>query len=136
MGWCTPDRTEALVGAVREKWPDLHVILHLHDTRGMGVASAHAGLRLGVSSFDSTVAGLGGCPFAGIAGASGNIASEELVLLCHEMGIETGVDLDKLIEVARMAERLVGHPLPSTLLRAGGFRACRMIALRSEPQAA
>ena len=121
MGWCTPDRTERLVGAVRERWPELTLILHLHDTRGMGVASAHAALKMGVTHFDSTVAGLGGCPFAGQPGASGNIASEELVLLCHEMGIETGVDLDALIEVARMAERLVGHPLPSTLLRAGRF---------------
>jgi hydroxymethylglutaryl-CoA lyase len=80
---------------------------------------------MGVSSFDSTVAGLGGCPFAGRPGATGNIASEELVLLCHEMGIETGVDLEALIEVGRMAERLVGHPLPSTLLRSGSFSTCR-----------
>lgn len=136
MGWCTPGRTEALVGAVREKWPELNIILHLHDTRGMGVASAHAALKMGVASFDSTVAGLGGCPFAGIPGASGNIASEELVLLCHEMGVETGVDLDKLVEVARMAERLVGHPLPSTLLRAGSFQTCRTNALRDGLQAA
>lgn len=121
MGWCTPARTERLVGAVRERWPELTLILHLHDTRGMGVASAHAALKMGVTHFDSTVAGLGGCPFAGQPGASGNIASEELVLLCHEMGIDTGVDLDALIEVGRMAERIVGHPLPSTLLRAGRF---------------
>ncbi len=125
MGWCTPARTEALVGAVRDQWPDLHLILHLHDTRGMGVASAHAALKMGVARFDSTVAGLGGCPFAGRPGASGNIASEELVLLCHEMGIETGIDLEALIEVGRMAERIVGHTLPSTLLRAGTFGACR-----------
>lgn len=125
MGWCTPARTEALVGAVRSKWPELNLILHLHDTRGMGVASAHAALKMGVDRFDSTVAGLGGCPFAGRPGATGNIASEELVLLCQEMGIETGVDLEALIEVGRMAERLVGHSLPSTLLRSGTFNACR-----------
>ena len=125
MGWCTPARTEALVGAVRSAWPGLNLILHLHDTRGMGVASAHAALKMGVDRFDSTVAGLGGCPFAGRPGATGNIATEELVLLCQEMGIETGVDLEALIEVGRMAERLVGHPLPSTLLRAGSFSACR-----------
>ncbi|NML47597.1 hydroxymethylglutaryl-CoA lyase [Ramlibacter sp. G-1-2-2] len=122
MGWCTPARTERLVGAFRERWPEVELILHLHDTRGMGVASAHAALRMGVTSFDSTVAGLGGCPFAGRPGATGNIASEELVLLCHEMGIETGVDLEALIEVGRMAERLVGHPLPSTLLRSGSYQ--------------
>lgn len=129
MGWCTPARTEALVGAARERWPELNLILHLHDTRGMGVASAHAALKMGVDRFDSTVAGLGGCPFAGRPGATGNIASEELVLLCQEMGIATGVDLEALIEVGRMAERLVGHPLPSTLLRAGSFGACRARAL-------
>lgn len=125
MGWCTPARTEHLVGSIRDRWPDKALILHLHDTRGQGVASAYAALKMGVSRFDSTVAGLGGCPFAGRPGATGNIASEELVLLCHEMGIETGVDLDALIEVGRMAERLVGHPLPSTLLRAGSFASCR-----------
>lgn len=130
MGWCSPARTEALVGAVRERWPELEVILHLHDTRGLGVASAHAALKMGVASFDSTVAGLGGCPFAGLPGASGNIASEELVLLCQEMGIETGVDLEKLIEVGRLAERLVGHALPSTLMRASSMNACRSAALR------
>lgn len=128
MGWCTPGRTERLVGEVRAQWPALNLILHLHDTRGMGVASAHAALKLGVDRFDSTVAGLGGCPFAGQPGASGNVASEELVLLCQEMGIATGVDLEALIEVGRMAERLVGHPLPSTLLRAGSFAACRRAA--------
>jgi hydroxymethylglutaryl-CoA lyase len=132
MGWCTPARTERLVGEARNRWPGLNLILHLHDTRGMGVASAHAGLKMGVDRFDSTVAGLGGCPFAGQPGASGNVASEELVLLCHEMGIETGVDLEKLIEVGRMAERLVGHPLPSTLLRSGTFNACRTRALAEE----
>jgi hydroxymethylglutaryl-CoA lyase len=90
----------------------------------MGVASAHAALKMGVDRFDSTVGGLGGCPFAGRPGASGNIATEELVLLCQEMGIQTGVDLDALIEVGRMAESIVGHPLPSTLLRAGSFSGC------------
>jgi hydroxymethylglutaryl-CoA lyase len=125
MGWCTPPRTEALVGAVRNRWPDLQLVLHLHDTRGMGLVSAHAALRMGVADFDSTVGGLGGCPFAGRPGATGNIATEELVLLCEEMGISTGINLDAMIEVARSAERLVGHPLPSTLIRAGSFSTCR-----------
>lgn len=135
MGWCTPARTERLVGAVRDKWPALDIILHLHDTRGMGVASAHAGLKMGVSHFDSTVGGLGGCPFAGRPGATGNIATEELVLLCHEMGLETGVDLDAVIEVGRLAEQLVGHALPGTLLRAGSFNAPRHCAREAGPAA-
>ena len=125
MGWATPIRVERGVGAVRERWPALRIGLHLHDTRGLAVANAHAGLRLGVDRFDSTVGGLGGCPFAGQKGAAGNICTEELVLLCEEMGIATGVDLDALIEVGRMAERIVGHSLPSELLRAGSLDAFR-----------
>jgi isopropylmalate/homocitrate/citramalate synthase len=125
MGWATPIRIERGVGAVRERWPGLRIGLHLHDTRGLAVANAHAGLRLGVTKFDSTVGGLGGCPFAGQKGAAGNICTEELALLCEEMGIATGIDLDALIEVGRMAERIVGHPLPSELLRAGSLDAFR-----------
>ena len=125
MGWATPIRIERGVGAVRERWPGMRIGLHLHDTRGLAVANAHAGLRLGVTKFDSTVGGLGGCPFAGQKGAAGNICTEELALLCEEMGIATGIDLDALIEVGRMAERIVGHPLPSELLRAGSLDAFR-----------
>jgi isopropylmalate/homocitrate/citramalate synthase len=125
MGWATPIRIERGVAAVRERWPDVRIGLHLHDTRGLAVANAHAGLKLGVTKFDSTVGGLGGCPFAGQKGAAGNICTEELALLCEEMGIETGIDLDALIEVGRMAERIVGHTLPSELLRAGSLDAFR-----------
>ena len=125
MGWATPIRIERGVAAVRERWPEMRIGLHLHDTRGLAVANAHAGLRLGVTKFDSTVGGLGGCPFAGQKGAAGNICTEELALLCEEMGIATGIDLDVLIEVGRMAERIVGHPLPSELLRAGSLDAFR-----------
>ncbi len=125
MGWATPIRIERGVAAVRERWPDIAIGLHLHDTRGLAVANAHAGLRLGVEQFDTTVGGLGGCPFAGQKGAAGNICTEELVLLCEEMGVATGVDLDRLIEVGRMAERIVGHQLPSELLRAGSLDAFR-----------
>jgi hydroxymethylglutaryl-CoA lyase len=128
MGWATPIRIERGIGAVRERWPDARIGLHLHDTRGLAVANAHAGLRLGVTKFDTTVGGLGGCPFAGQQGAAGNICTEELVLLCEEMGIATGVDLDRLIEVGRMAERIVGHALPSELLRAGSLDAFRRLA--------
>lgn len=125
MGWATPLRIERVVGEVRARWPDKRISLHLHDTRGLAVANAHAGLRLGVDQFDATVGGLGGCPFAGQKGAAGNICTEELVLLCEEMGIATGVDLDALIEVGRMAESIVGHQLPSELLHAGSLDAFR-----------
>ncbi len=126
MGWATPARIERTLGAVRARWPDLRITLHLHDTRGLGIANAHAGLRLGVARYDATVGGLGGCPFAGQPGAPGNIASEELALLCAEMGIATGIDLDALVEAGRLAERIIGRRLPSAVLRGGtlaGFRA-------------
>jgi hydroxymethylglutaryl-CoA lyase len=74
---------------------------------------------MGVTHFDSSVAGLAGCPFAGHRGAAGNVCSEDLVFLCHEMGIETGIDLDALIECARLAEDVVGHPLPGSVMTGG-----------------
>jgi isopropylmalate/homocitrate/citramalate synthase len=125
MGWATPKRVAAAVGAVRERWDDLRIALHLHDTRGQGIACAYEGLRLGVTSFDAAVAGLGGCPFAGQPGAPGNIATEELALLCEEMGISTGLDTEALIEAGRLAERIVGHRLPSAALRSGTLGAFR-----------
>jgi len=125
MGWATPARIERTIAEVRAAWPEMPIALHLHDTRGLAVANAHAALKLGVTQFDSTVGGLGGCPFAGQKNAAGNIATEELVLLCEEMGVSTGVDLDKLIEVGRMAEEIVGHQLPSELIHAGSLDAFR-----------
>jgi isopropylmalate/homocitrate/citramalate synthase len=125
MGWATPRRIAAAVTAVRERWPDIEVGLHLHDTRGQGIACAYEGLRLGVTRFDAAIAGLGGCPFAGHPGAPGNIATEELAILCDEMGIETGLDIEALIEAARLAERVVGHPLPSAALRSGSIASFR-----------
>ena len=125
MGWGAPHRMEQVIGEVRNRWPDMTIALHLHDTRGLAVANAHAALKMGVQQFDSTVGGLGGCPFAGQPKAAGNICTEELVLLCEEMGIDTGVDLDHLIEVGRMAEEIVGHQLPSELIHAGSLDAFR-----------
>lgn len=119
MAWATPLSIKHVVGALRERWPDLDIALHLHDTRGMAIANAYAGLEMGVTRFDSSVAGLGGCPFAGHRGAAGNVCSEDLVFLCHEMGIETGVDLEALIACARLAEDVVGHPLPGSVMTGG-----------------
>ena len=128
MGWASPMRIERTVSEVRARWPQVNIGLHLHDTRGLAVANAHAGLKLGVTRYDATVGGLGGCPFAGQKNAAGNISTEELVLLCEEMGVDTGVDLDQLIEVGRMAEAIVGHMLPSELLHAGSLDAFRRAA--------
>jgi hydroxymethylglutaryl-CoA lyase len=125
MGWGTPMRIERVLGEVRSRWPDTPISLHLHDTRGLAVANSYAGLKMGVTQFDATVGGLGGCPFAGQKGAAGNICTEELVLLCQETGIATGVDLDALIEVGHMAEEIVGHVLPSELIHAGSLDAFR-----------
>lgn len=116
VGRATPKSIEARVGALRERWPSTRIGLHLHDTRGTGLANAYAALRMGVDQFDATCGGLGGCPFAGHKGASGNICTEDLAYMCEEMGIETGVDLRAMVECARMAERIVGHALPGKVM--------------------
>jgi len=121
VGWGSPAGIQRVVGMVRDKWPDLKLALHLHDTRGTGIANALMGLQMGIDSFDSSCAGLGGCPFAGHAGAAGNICTEDLVFMCEEMGIETGINLDALIECARMAEDIVGHPLPGKIMHGGSL---------------
>jgi hydroxymethylglutaryl-CoA lyase len=121
VGWANPLMMEKTIGAVRERWPDLPLGLHLHDTRGTGLANVYAALKLGVAKFDSSCAGLGGCPFAGHRGAAGNICTEDLVFMCHEMGIETGVDLDKLIEVAYLAEDVFGRQLPGKVMHGGSL---------------
>lgn len=128
MAWATPVGITRTVGAVRDKYPDLAISLHLHDTRGMAIANAYAGLQMGVASFDSTVAGLGGCPFAAHGGAAGNVCTEDLVFMLHEMGIETGIDLERLVEVAVLAEDIVGHPLPGSLKSGGTLTRLRQAA--------
>lgn len=125
MAWATPESIKRVVGAVRDKYPEQRLSLHLHDTRGMAVALAYAGLQMGVDLYDSCVAGLGGCPFAAHKGAAGNICTEDLVFMCEEMGIDTGVDLDKLIEAAQLAEEIVGHPLPGSVKVGGTLRSLR-----------
>jgi hydroxymethylglutaryl-CoA lyase len=128
MAWATPKSVRAVVGAVQEKYPDVSIVLHLHDTRGLGLANAYAGLEMGVHHFDSSVAGLGGCPFAGHKGAAGNVCTEDLVLMCEEMGISTGVDLDELIRVANLAEEVVGHELPGSVMKGGTIKRLREAA--------
>ena len=119
MAWATPLAIKRVIGALRERWPDVDFALHLHDTRGMAIANAYAGLEMGVTRFDSSVAGLGGCPFAGHKGAAGNVCTEDLVFMCNELGIETGIDLHAMIECAKLAEDVVGHPLPGSVMKGG-----------------
>ena len=130
MAWATPLQIKRLVGAVREKYPDVRLSLHLHDTRGMGIANAYAGLEMGVDMFDACVAGLGGCPFAAHKGAAGNVCTEDLVFMCREMGIETGIDLDRMIECAHLAEDIVGHPLPGSVKLGGNLDKLRAASAR------
>ncbi|MGI8677107.1 MAG: hydroxymethylglutaryl-CoA lyase [Jatrophihabitans sp.] len=118
IGTVTPRRTVALFDAVRAEAPGLDVAAHFHDTRGTGQANALAAILSGVQRLDASVGGLGGCPFA--PGASGNIATEELVYWAEDSGIATGVDLDAVIAAAAVTEDAVGHSLPSSLYRAGG----------------
>ncbi len=91
--------------------------LHLHDTRGLGVANAVAAMEVGIESFDTSLGGLGGCPI--MKGASGNVATEELVYLCREMGIETGVDLGSVRDASRAMAAFLERELPSRVLAAG-----------------
>lgn len=128
MAWATPVSIQRVVGAVRERHPDLALSLHLHDTRGLGLANAYAGLQMGVDRFDASVAGLGGCPFAGHQAAAGNVCTEDLVFMCEEMGIATGIDLEKLLACARLAEDIVGHPLPGAVMHAGSLGKLRSAA--------
>ncbi|HEY7298148.1 MAG TPA: hydroxymethylglutaryl-CoA lyase [Xanthobacteraceae bacterium] len=125
MAWATPQSIKRMLGAARERYPDVEFALHLHDTRGMGIANAYAGLEMGVRRYDASVGGLGGCPFAGHRGAAGNVCTEDFVFMCHEMGIETGVDLEALIDCARRAEDIVGHPLPGSVMRGGSLASLR-----------
>ena len=121
MGWANPLQMKRLVGTVRARWPQTPVKLHLHDTRALAIANVVAALEMGIDYFDSAVAGMGGCPFAAHKGAAGNITTEDLVFLCQEMGIDTGIDLDAMIEAGQLAERVVGHPLPGKLKSGGNL---------------
>ncbi len=116
-GMATPGRVAALVGEFRSAYPGAPLNLHFHNTRGTGLANVLTALELGVSDFDASVGGLGGCPYA--PGATGNIATEELVYMVEDMGIATGIDLAAMIDAAADAERIIGRQLPSQVLRAG-----------------
>jgi hydroxymethylglutaryl-CoA lyase len=116
-GMANPRQVEAVVSRVAERIPPQKVSLHFHDTRGAGLANVLAGLQAGVTVYDGSVGGLGGCPYA--KGATGNIATEDLVHMLHEMGVETGVDLEKLIECAKLAQDLVGRPLEGHVAKSG-----------------
>jgi hydroxymethylglutaryl-CoA lyase len=121
MGWANPLAIKRLVGLVRDRWPALDLYLHLHDTRGTGIANFVAALEMGVTRFDTAVGGMGGCPFAEHKGAAGNVCTEDAVFICQEMGVATGIDLDRLIEAAQLAEAILGTDLPGKVKRGGNL---------------
>jgi hydroxymethylglutaryl-CoA lyase len=112
-----PAQVRSVVRAVQDKWPDLEVHLHVHNTRGMGLANVYAAYLEGVRHFDASLGGIGGCPFA--PGATGNICTEDTVHMFMEMGIETGIDLDALIDNAKQLEKQLGHQLPGQIIKSG-----------------
>ncbi len=116
IGVGTPGQTRAILGRVLRRAPAEAVALHMHDTRGTALANVLAALDLGIRTFDASIGGLGGCPYA--PGASGNLATEDLVYMLHGMGLETGVDYARLVEAGALAERLVGRRLPGRALQA------------------
>jgi hydroxymethylglutaryl-CoA lyase len=116
-GMANPLQVERTVGRVRKRWPDVNFGLHFHNTRGMGLANVVAGLRAGVATYDASVGGIGGCPFA--PKATGNVSTEDVVHMLHEMGIETGIDLDALIGCAIRMGEILGSELPGQVMKAG-----------------
>lgn len=118
-GTATPRRVSSVVEAVRAAQPVLDLGLHLHDTRGTALANALTAIELGITRFDTATGGLGGSPFA--PGAGGNLATEDLVLVLHDAGIETGIDLDAVLAISRGLHALVGHDMPSRVSAAGGL---------------
>jgi hydroxymethylglutaryl-CoA lyase len=117
VGVANPRLVFETMSGLKERLPGIEFTLHLHNTRGMALANVLAALHAGVTQFDSSVGGLGGCPFA--PGATGNISTEDLVHMLDLMGVESGVSLDSMLAVARDVREVVGHPLESAVVRAG-----------------
>jgi hydroxymethylglutaryl-CoA lyase len=116
-GMANPAQVEALTRKVVNQFPKAEITLHFHNTRGMGLANVIAGLNAGVVRYDGSIAGLGGCPFA--PGATGNICTEDMVNMLHDMGYETGIDLDKLIACAKRIHGIVQHDVAGQVMKAG-----------------
>ena len=117
IGCGTPRQTRDIMLRALGELPLEAVAMHMHDTRGTALANIVVGLELGVRSFDASVGGMGGCPYA--PGAAGNVATEDLTYMLHGMGVATGLDLERLVEAARAAESIVGRSLPGKVHQAG-----------------
>ncbi len=116
IGVGNPRQVFELVSRLRDEAPGVQMRLHFHDTRGMALANVVAAMEAGAAQFDGSIGGLGGCPYA--PGASGNVATEDMVAMLHEMGVQTGVNLDALLDAAWFAEEIIGRPLEGRLKRA------------------
>jgi hydroxymethylglutaryl-CoA lyase len=117
IGVGTPRQTQEVLRAFLSEFKPEQIAMHMHDTRGTALANIVVGLEMGITTFDAAVGGLGGCPYA--PGAAGNVATEDLVYALNGMGIETGIDLDKLWEAGQVAKALVGHELSGKVHKAG-----------------
>lgn len=117
IGVGNPRQTARICGAFLQRFAPKQIALHLHDTRGTALANALVGLQMGIFHFDTSIAGIGGCPYA--PGAAGNLATEDLAFMLDGMGIETGVHLPALIEAGNVAEQLLGRRLPGKVHQAG-----------------
>lgn len=116
-GMANPAQVARICREALARWPQVGFTLHVHDTRGMGLANALAAFQAGIRRFDASLGGLGGCPYA--PGATGNVCTEDLVHMFEQMGEDTGVDLDALLDVAAGLPAIVGHALPGQVLKAG-----------------
>lgn len=116
IGVANPIQVESVLALLTGEIGTDKLAVHFHDTQGTALANCVSALAAGITTVDSSIGGLGGCPYA--PGASGNLATEDLVAMLHSMGVETGIDLDALVECSRMATEFVGHELPSKYLKA------------------
>jgi hydroxymethylglutaryl-CoA lyase len=116
-GMANPRQVATVLERLMPRFPGVEWTLHTHDTRAMAIPNVLAALACGVTNLDASIGGLGGCPFA--PGASGNVCTEDLVHCLHAMGVATGIDLDRLVAVARRVEQIVGRALPGQIIKAG-----------------
>ena len=114
-GMGNPEQVKKIITQLRDSFPKVRIGLHLHDTRGLGIANAYTGFQVGVDYFDASVAGVGGCPF--VQGATGNIATEELLYLCNSIGIKTNISLERYVDAAKFAATIFGNQVSSRLLK-------------------
>jgi hydroxymethylglutaryl-CoA lyase len=117
VGLANPAQVRRLMRRLVREFPDIHFSMHIHNTRGLGLANVVAGLEEGIDAFDSSLGGLGGCPV--VPGATGNIPTEDLVNMLEEMGVETGVDVEGVMVASRMAQEVLERTLPSYVMAAG-----------------